>query len=115
MTNAGTTHCPLAWVVMPNHVHLLTRQIRGHELGKVVNQIKALSARRINRLCSNTGKLWQRAYFDRVMRDMDQLRRTVSYIHENPVQAGLVESAAAWPFSSAGSFSEVRLEEVLGG
>ncbi len=40
-------------------------------------------------------------YFDRYMRDDDHLARTVEYVEQNPVKAGLVASKEAWPWSSA--------------
>ena len=110
---AGRTHRPLAWAIMPNHVHLLTRQLEGSRLGDVVNQIKSRAARLINSREHREGKLWQRGYFDRAMRDMQQLRTTVAYIHDNPVQAGLVARARQWRFSSAREYSEESLMESL--
>lgn len=44
--------------------------------------------------------VWQREYFDRYIRDAGHYASAVDYIHENPVMAGLVESAVDWPYSS---------------
>ena len=100
----------LAWVVMPNHVHLLLRQLPGCRIGKIVKDIKGSSARHLNMATFLSGKVWQRGYFDRVVRDLDQLKNTVEYIHENPVNAGLCTCSSDWRMSSAGNFT---LEDML--
>ncbi len=90
-----------AWVVMPNHVHVLVRPREGWTLGELIGSWKRFSATRINRMSGGNGRLWQVAYFDRFIRDREHMNRTVAYIHENPVRAGLVTAAEEWDFSSA--------------
>lgn len=90
----------LAWVVMPNHVHLLIRQHEGQHIGEIVKSLKIYTANRINKLNNNTGSVWQTGYFDRVVRNETQQLAVINYIHENPVKAGLALSAQSWCFSS---------------
>ena len=45
--------------------------------------------------------VWAREYWDRYIRDEQHFQRTISYIHSNPVRAGLVPEAERWPWSSA--------------
>jgi putative transposase len=40
-------------------------------------------------LLERQGTLWQREYYDHVIRDQAELARAVEYIHNNPVKAGL--------------------------
>ena len=47
-----------------------------------------------------TGSFWADGYWDTYMRDTEQERRTIRYIENNPVKAGLVRSPADWPWSS---------------
>ena len=47
--------------------------------------------------------IWHREYWDRYIRDEAHLQQTISYIHSNPVKAGLVGSAENWHWSSAHS------------
>jgi REP element-mobilizing transposase RayT len=54
--------------------------------------VKGRTARRINLALGRTGMLWQREWFDRWMRDDDEWERSVAYIHQNPVKAGLARS-----------------------
>ena len=44
--------------------------------------------------------LWQRRYWEHLVRDEDDFRHHVDYIHFNPVRHGLVVSARDWPYSS---------------
>lgn len=88
---------------MPNHVHVLIKQGEGYSLSDIVQRWKGTSSRGINRAQRRKGTLWAKAYFDRVMRDDDHFWNSVSYIHRNPVRAGLVSEAADWPYSSLGS------------
>ena len=92
----------LAWVVMPNHVHVLVEPLRGHSLAAIMQSWKRHTALLINRRLGRTGALWRREYWDRYIRDARHYAAAVAYVENNPVQAGLVETAMAWPWSSAG-------------
>jgi len=50
---------------------------------------KTFSARRINSLLGSSGSLWQRDYFDRLVRDEQHFANCVRYIRGNPQKAGL--------------------------
>ncbi|MEZ5337300.1 MAG: transposase [bacterium] len=105
---------PLAWVVMPNHVHMVIVQSAGCQLGRIVGRIKARSATRINRLRGVEGKLWQSGYFDRMIRSMEHLWNTIEYVHENPVQAGLAKQAVDWEWSTARTIDLKAAMEMAG-
>ena len=83
----------IAWCVMPNHAHVITRLFRGSELGRVVHSWKSYTAKAANRLLGRVGEFWAREYYDRCLRDERELLRTVRYVLENPAKAGLVD----WP------------------
>jgi acyl-coenzyme A synthetase/AMP-(fatty) acid ligase/REP element-mobilizing transposase RayT len=91
----------IAWVVMPNHVHVLLRPIEGHALAEIMKRIKGVSARKINQLLGRNGSIWQADYFDRYIRDEDDRLRKVQYIENNPVAAKLIGDASLWKYSSA--------------
>ncbi len=44
--------------------------------------------------------MWQRRFWERMIRDEADFRRHVDYVHFNPVKHGLVGNAKDWPFSS---------------
>ena len=101
MEQAGIAYDLHAWVVMPNHVHVLIRQYEGGVLADIVRYWKSRSTVEVNRIMGRAGSLWQPDYWDRFIRDADHYWRTRHYIHHNPVTARLAEEAAAWPWSSA--------------
>ncbi len=96
----------LAWVVMPNHVHVLFQPINGWTVAKIVAAWKKFTARKIcdNRRNGGDGPsapVWHREYWDRYIRDQAHLAQVIAYIHLNPVKAGLVVTPESWPWSSA--------------
>jgi REP element-mobilizing transposase RayT len=58
-------------------------------LGDVIRAFKSLSAIHVNRLLMRSGPLWQRNYYEHVIRDEDELNRIRDYITNNPMQWGL--------------------------
>ena len=109
-----------AWVVMPNHTHVLFQPINDWPLSKIVASWKKFTARKIgdylrvaNQEIGGPGNAglptgikklspgWHREYWDRYIRNERHYAQAVAYIHDNPVTAGLVECAEAWPWSSA--------------
>ena len=92
-------------VVMPNHVHVifeftdypaqaiglaptgqLGNAVRG-SLGVVVGRYKTAVTTRINKLRQRTGlPVWQRGYYERIIRDEGELRSIRRYIQENPLR-----------------------------
>ncbi|HEX2833260.1 MAG TPA: transposase [Thermoanaerobaculia bacterium] len=78
-----------AWCVMPNHVHVLLHVLHGDDLPKIVHSWKSFTAHRIGE-----GEIWQREYFDRLVRSPEELSDTRAYIRANPAKAGLLD----WPW-----------------
>lgn len=76
----------LAWVIMPNNVHLLVEMWQT-PLSKLLHSWKTLTSKRANALLGRSGQLWQDDYRDRFMRDEEHYRKTVRYIETNPVKA----------------------------
>jgi REP element-mobilizing transposase RayT len=89
-----------AWVIMPNHVHLLINPLV--HPSHVLQSIKGATARECNRLLGRTGEpFWQKESYDHWVRTEDELRRIRNYIESNPVKAGLTQKPDDWPWSSA--------------
>ena len=83
-----------AWCIMPNHVHVIARLFPGHALSAVLHSWKSYMAKRVKDLIGITGSLWQREYYDHLLRNEAEFERAVRYVVENPVKAGLHN----WPF-----------------
>jgi type I restriction enzyme R subunit len=73
-----------AWVIMPNHVHLLFKPLASIE--KLIQAWKSVSAKRIGK-----GSIWWPNYRDTLIRDGGHFRNAVRYIRKNPVKANLKE------------------------
>jgi putative transposase len=85
-----------AFVVMPDHVHLL---LTPGELAleRVVGLIKGGFSHKVG----SKSPVWQRGFSDRRMRDRAEFEIRRDYIHQNPVRAKLVKQMRDYPFSSA--------------
>lgn len=100
-----------AWVVMPNHVHLLIEPKVPMRL--ITKAIKGPTARRANLLLGRTGKyFWQDECFDHWIRNGAEFEKVKAYIEQNPVRAGLATDGASWPWSSAARTSPAITQQA---
>jgi REP element-mobilizing transposase RayT len=120
----GERYRLLAWVIMPNHVHVLVEPLPGFSVARLVQSWKSFTARRINLMMADGSEgpecragarrsqdrqsqvrrsraLWQRDYWDRFIRNERHLLTAIRYIEENPVTAGLAAAAEGWSWGSA--------------
>ncbi len=87
----GKSYRLMAWVVMPNHVHLVFRLLPGQRLASVLQALKSYTAHEANRLLGRTGAFWQREYFDHLIRNGQEFDRAIRYVLTNPENAGLAQ------------------------
>jgi REP element-mobilizing transposase RayT len=84
------------FVVMPNHVHGVvmlraglkpapTSNRKTHGLPEIVRAFKTFSSRRINVLRKIPLSVWQRAYYEHIIRNDDELHAIRKYIQNNPL------------------------------
>ena len=73
-----------AFVIMPNHVHVLMMPLGRWVMQDIMKSIKHYSALQINRLLKRNGNVWQRESFDRIIRDEEQYMNVLKYIYRNP-------------------------------
>jgi len=90
-----------AWVVMPNHIHLLFTRFEHASLADIMQSLKSITSHKANRMLKRTGQFWMPDYFDRYIRNAAHFASTVRYIENNPVKARLCAKPEEWPFSSA--------------
>ena len=91
-----------AYVIMPNHVHVLLEP--RVPLARITNGIKGAAARDANATLGRTGKpFWQDESFDHWIRNAAEFERLRRYIEWNPVSAKLVAKPEDWKWSSASS------------
>ncbi|MBA3650802.1 MAG: class I tRNA ligase family protein [Chthoniobacterales bacterium] len=82
-----------AWVVMPNHVHVLVTPRAEHDLGDILHSWKSFTSNRINTLLDRSGPLWQRESYDHIVRNEAALTRITDYILSNPEKADITAPA----------------------
>lgn len=83
-----------AFVVMPNHIHSIivirpdsTEQAKRRPISEIVRGFKTFSSRRINEMRGMPDiPVWQRNYWEHVIRDQDSLNRIHDYILTNPLR-----------------------------
>ena len=91
-----------AWVVMPNHVHVVVWPMPNWTLSSILHSWKSFSAHEFNRhLSSPMATFWQSESYDHLCRDDEDLHRCCHYTLMNPVNAGLCARPEDWRWSSA--------------
>ena len=87
------------YVLMPDHVHLFAcPDGDADDMAAWVKMWKSVSARRLIRECDVEAPVWQEEYFDRFLRTSESYAQKWEYVRNNPVRAGLVSDADAWPY-----------------
>jgi len=98
-----------AWVVLPEHLHLLMRlpdgdQDYSNRLRRIKGNFSRLLPRgdglRPSQQAKGERGIWQRRFWEHMIRDEQDWQRHVDYIHYNPVKHGLVSRVRDWPHSS---------------
>ncbi|WP_428356330.1 transposase [Methyloprofundus sp.] len=80
----------IAYSIMPNHLHLLFQQ--NQQLKEIMKRIKGGSALLVNKYLARHGKLWERDYFDKAIRDEIHFLLTYEYIKNNAIKAKLEDA-----------------------
>ena len=99
-----------AWVILPDHLHVIWTlpendtdyPRRWSIIKRRTSQLAGLPpmARTCSMVARRESGLWQRRYWEHLIRDTDDLYRHIDYIHFNPVKHGHVDAPASWPYSS---------------
>jgi hypothetical protein len=91
-----------AWVVMPNHVHVVVHPTPPHTLSSILKSWKGYTALHANRLLNRRGtSFWQNESYDHCCRDDEDRARCCAYTRMNPLHARLCARPEDWPWSSA--------------
>ena len=90
-----------AFVVMPDHLHVLLTPSETTTIEKAMQMIKGGSSHRMGQDRPHTFPIWHSGFHDRWMRDAQEFQDTKVYIEQNPVVAKMVEKLEDYAFSSA--------------
>ena len=99
-----------AMVLLPDHFHAIwTLPIEEEDFSSRISVIKTLFSKQIDidnesvnasRTARRERGIWQRRFFDHVIREERDLQNHIDYIHINPVKHGYVQRVQDWPHSS---------------
>jgi type I restriction enzyme R subunit/putative DNA methylase len=90
-----------AWVVMPNHAHIVVWPMPGNTLSDILHSWKSFTSHEINkRLPAKVVPFWQGESYEHLIRDDDDLHRCCHYTLMNPVNAKLCARSEDWKWSS---------------
>ena len=97
----------LAYVVMHDHIHLLATPLETYRLQEIVHSWKSFTANSLQRTSGRRGAVWQDEYYDRIVRDEEELLEKVNYILTNP--------SRSWPDIEDYAWARCLLEGGHGG
>ena len=86
------------YVIMPEHIHLFVCGPDDFSLGAWIGSLKQALAKSMGRR-RGTHAIWQRGFFDHLLRSDESYGQKWNYVRENPVRAGLVGKAEDWPYA----------------
>lgn len=117
----------IAYCIMPNHVHMVvdversdnsdaertlvskepgdrtevrsTVSYKNYKLTKILREIKGSTARECNKILNRSGAFWQHESYDHVIRNGKECGNIISYVLNNPVNAGIVADWQKWKWS----------------
>ena len=94
-----------AYCIMANHVHVVftplqiqnpsvaqTKNLCYNTLSSIMQSLKGYTARRANQILGRSGAFWHHESYDHCVRNPNEWQRIISYVLNNPVKAGLVDT-----------------------
>ena len=98
----------VAYVLLPEHFHLLIIPQGSETFSTIMHSLKRNFSADYYETHGGRGQgaLWQKGFFDHVIRDEEDLHHHLDYIHFNPVKHCVAVSAAEWPYSTFSAWCE---------
>ena len=94
----------IAWVILPDHFHFIIDP-RQNNLSTVMKKIKlSFSKKLLYMLGISGGHVWQKRFWDHVIRNQKDMNNHIDYIHYNPVKHHYTKSPFDWEYSSIREF-----------
>ena len=110
-----------AYCIMANHVHVVfaplaiqpseepqTNSLLYNTLASIMQSLKGYTAYKANRPLGRSGAFWHRESYDHSVRNTSEWKRTVTYVLNNPVKAGLTEDLEEWQWSYCRDYRTVN-------
>jgi REP element-mobilizing transposase RayT len=87
------------YVIMPNHVHFFCAPgNEAQDLSVFIKFLKEWTSKKIKKACCIEGQVWQREFFDHLLRSEESYLQKWDYVFNNSVRASLVKDANEWPW-----------------
>ena len=86
------------YVILPDHLHFFISLGEDKSLAQWIGTFKRTVGKVVKRTDSDD-PIWQRGFFDHVMRSADSYSQKWDYVRQNPVRVGLAKTAEEWPYS----------------
>ena len=86
------------YVIMPDHIHFFVRGPDDFSLGRWIGCLKQALGKGMDH-GNSAAAIWQRGFFDHVLRSDESYGQKWNYVRENPVRAGLKTGADDWPYA----------------
>jgi putative transposase len=90
--------CIAAYVIMPEHIHLLTNEPKTGTVASFIQIFKQLTSRELK--SASQKQFWQRRYYDFNVHSSEKRTEKIRYIHRNPVTRGFVSKPEDYRWSS---------------
>ena len=92
----------LAYVILPDHFHILIRPSGQSNFSQIMHSLKSNFTYQYKQRMNITGSVnvWQKRFWDHIIRDETDLENHIHYIHFNPIKHGYVNNINDWQQSS---------------
>ena len=78
--------------IMSNHIHIIIKPLKKHDLSRIMQRILSIFAIRFNRFYGYCGHVWYDRFKSTIIKTFSHYKTAYQYINNNPVKAGLVEN-----------------------
>ncbi len=105
-----------ALVLMDNHYHMVLETNPIHDISQIMQAVQLAFGSQYRKRYKFIGQLWQSRFQSKVITGDAYILECLGYIHNNPVKAGLTNSASQYPWSSAKVYEQNwvgKLEDML--
>jgi putative transposase len=101
----------IAWVILPDHVHLLIEP-KSNNISNIMKHFKLkYSGLYRSRYNLQSGRIWQYRYWDHIIRNQNDLNRHFDYIHYNQVKHEIVHNPHIYEYSSINKYRDFYSED----
>jgi putative transposase len=114
----------LAYVIMDDHMHLLIKPESANTYPDIIRKIKIFVSKRCDTTVGDLSEsmkkkgekgIWQRRYFEHTIRNTEDFKRHLDYIHFNPVKHSYVDNVKEYPYSSFHQWAKFGYYDVMWG